>query len=75
MTPFIDDSTITSKVKAKLLADSITKGLAVSVKTVGGEVTLTGVVDTDEQRNTAETIARGVDGVKKVNNLIKLKKA
>ncbi len=71
----IDDSTITSKVKAKLLADSITKGLAVSVKTVDGEVTLTGAVDTDEQKKTAETIAREVDGVKKVNNQLKIKKA
>ena len=69
----IDDSTITAQVKAKLLNDNVTKGLAVSVKTFEGEVTLTGAVDTDQQRSKAVEIASAVPGVKKVNDLISLK--
>jgi hyperosmotically inducible periplasmic protein len=70
----VDDATITSEVKAKLLADSVTKGIAVSVETFEGQVTLTGAVDTENQRERAVQIAKSVKGVKKVNNLINLKK-
>jgi hyperosmotically inducible periplasmic protein len=70
----VDDGTITTQVKAKLLNDNITKGLAVSVETFEGQVTLTGAVDTDQQRRKAVEVASGVQGVKKVNNLINLKK-
>lgn len=70
----VDDATITSGVKAKLLADSLTKGIAVSVETFEGQVTLTGAVDTESQRERAVQIAKSVKGVKKVNNLINLKK-
>ena len=70
----IDDGTITTEVKAKLLNDSVTKGLAVSVQTFEGQVTLTGAVDTVQERAKAGEVASGVAGVKKVNNLISLKK-
>ncbi len=70
----VDDGTITTEVKAKLLADSLLKGVAVSVQTFEGQVTLTGAVDTNEQRAKAENIAKGVKGVKKVNNLLEIKK-
>ncbi len=70
----VDDGTITTEVKAKLLDDSVTKGLAVSVQTFEGAVTLIGAVDTAAQRARAEELARSVKGVKKVNNLVTLKK-
>jgi hyperosmotically inducible periplasmic protein len=70
----VDDGSITAQVKAKLLNDNVTKGLAVSVATFEGQVTLTGAVDTPEQRMKAGEIASSVSGVKKVNNLINLKK-
>ncbi len=70
----VDDGTITTEVKAKLLNDNVTKGLAVSVETFEGQVTLTGAVSTEMQKERAAQIARGVKGVKKVNNLINLKK-
>ncbi len=70
----VDDSTISTEVKAKLLKDSITKGLAVSVQTFEGAVTLTGAVDTQAQRAKAEELAYSVKGVKKVNNLVTIKK-
>ncbi len=71
----IDDGTITTQVKAKLLEDGVTKGLAVSVKTFEGQVTLTGAVDNVQQREKAVQIASSVPGVKKVNDLINLKKS
>jgi hyperosmotically inducible protein len=70
----VDDGTITTEVKAKLLNDNITKGVAVSVETFQGQVTLTGAVNTEEQRARAGDIARSVNGVTKVNNLIQVKK-
>lgn len=69
----VDDGTITSQVKAKLLDDNVTKGIAVSVETFEGQVTLTGAVDTVQQRDRATQIASSVKGVRKVNNLINLK--
>ncbi len=69
----VDDGTITTKVKAKLFSDSVMRGLAVSVQTFEGEVTLTGGVDTAAQKERAAEIARSVTGVRSVNNLIKLK--
>jgi hyperosmotically inducible periplasmic protein len=70
----VDDGTITTEVKAKLLNDSVTKGLAVSVQTFEGAVTLIGAVDTEAQRARAAELAQSVKGVKKVNNLVTLKK-
>ena len=70
----IDDLTITAKVKALILEDSFMKGLAISVTTFNGKVTLTGGVDTTAQKKKAEEIARGVEGVARVNNLLEIKK-
>ena len=68
-----DDATITTKVKTKLLDDSILRGVAISVETFEGNVTLTGAVDTGEQKTRAEDLAKSVNGVKKVNNHIMIK--
>ena len=69
----LDDSTITTKVKAKIFGDSILKGFAISVKTFKGEVTLTGAVNTKKERQKAGQLTRSTAGVRKVNNLIKIK--
>lgn len=71
----IDDATITTKVKAKIFGDSATEGFAISVDTFEGEVTLTGAVENEEQRKKAWELARSTGGVRRVNNLIKIKKA
>jgi len=69
----IDDGTITTKVKAKLFDESVLKGFAISVDTFEGTVTLTGAVDSEEQKDKASQIAASTQGVKKVNNLITIK--
>jgi len=70
----VDDASITTQVKTKLLADSVTKGVAVSVQTFEGTVTLIGAVDTAEQRAKAAEIAGSVKGVRKVDNRVTIKK-
>ena len=70
----VDDGTITTKVKAKLFGDDLMKGVAISVKTFQGKVTLIGAVDTIEQKERAGSIARSVYGVVGVNNLLEIRK-
>jgi hyperosmotically inducible protein len=65
---YIDDAAITTKVKAKLLEDSLTEGLKVDVDTYRGPVQLSGFVDSDRQRERAREIAQNVAGVKLVRN-------
>ena len=69
----IDDATISTKVKAKLFDESVLRGFAISVDTFKGEVTLTGAVDNNEQKERADRIARSVEGVRGLNNLLKVK--
>lgn len=66
----VDDTTITSKVKAKLFDSTELSGFAISVDTFEGVVTLTGAVDTEYQKQQAEKIARSVSEVRGVNNLL-----
>jgi osmotically-inducible protein OsmY len=67
----IKDSWITSKAKAKLIADRrITR--AVSVETHAGVVTLRGKVASAEERRLAEQIMHGTDGVKAVRNVLQI---
>lgn len=64
----VDDTVITTKVKAALLADDTVKGMDISVKTVGGEVQLTGVVDNQTQMDRAVEVAKGIEGAQRVQN-------
>lgn len=59
----VSDSWITTKVKSSLLADSITKGFKISVKTRHHVVRLTGTVDTQASADHAGDIARQIKGV------------
>ena len=69
----VDDSTITSKVKAKLFGDESLSGFAIDVDTFKGDVTLTGGVNSEAAKQRATQLAKEVDGVKNVNNFLKLK--
>jgi osmotically-inducible protein OsmY len=70
---FVDDTAITTAVKAKLAKDKIKTLVRVSVDTVGGVVTLTGTVESADQKKHAEEVARGVKGVSKVVNDLQIK--
>jgi hyperosmotically inducible protein len=60
------DSWITTKVKSEILADSISKGFKVSVKTVNGVVMLSGVLPNDDAVAHVKDLAEKVEGVKSV---------
>lgn len=71
---YVDDTTITTKIKAEFVRDEVVKARAVSVETFKGIVQLSGFVDTATEKQRAETIAAGVQGVRDVKNNIVVKK-
>jgi len=71
---YIDDKTISAKVKTELAGDSLTQAMQVEVETYNGVVQLSGFVDKPETIKRAEEIARGVAGVKEVKNNLALRK-
>lgn len=71
----IDDSTITTKVKSALLADPDIKSFDIKVETNKGVVQLSGFVDSQARVDRAVAIAKGVEGVKSVENRLSVKAA
>lgn len=70
---YIDDATITTKVKTQLLLSEDTSGTAISVETFKGIVQLSGFVKSDQEKRRAEEIAGSIDGVKRVENKISIR--
>jgi osmotically-inducible protein OsmY len=62
----IDDATITTAVKAKLLADGQVPGTKIDVDTKAGVVTLSGTVKNEQEKEKAIQIARETRGVQRV---------
>jgi hyperosmotically inducible protein len=69
----IDDSVLTAKVKAALIADSDTKAHQINVETKAGVVQLSGFVDSASAKSSATSVARSVTGVKDVKNELSVK--
>ncbi len=68
---YVDDSTITTKVKALLAEDNFLKSFQIGVETFKGRVQLSGFVDSQDSIRKAGEIARRVKGVTSIaNNLI-----
>ncbi len=65
---YIDDTVMTSRVKAVLLNDPAVSGLAINVETFKSTVQLSGFVKTAAERNRAVQLARDVKGVRQVKN-------
>jgi osmotically-inducible protein OsmY len=70
---YIDDSVLTTKVKASILGDSKLKVLQIDVETFKGVVQLSGFVDSQTAADRAVELARKVRGVKQVNNSLIVK--
>ena len=64
----IEDSVITTKAKAKILATEHLKTLQISVETHLGEVILSGFVDSAMAKAKAEEVVLSIEGVKSVKN-------
>jgi osmotically-inducible protein OsmY len=69
----VDDSVITTKIKAQLASDEFLKSFQISVETRKGIVELSGFVDSKKAKDKAGQIARGVEGVKSVKNALIVK--
>ena len=70
---YVDDSVITSKVKAAILEEPALSSAEINVETFKGIVQLSGFVSFRADINKAVAVARGVDGVKSVKNDMRLK--
>jgi hyperosmotically inducible protein len=70
----IDDLTITTSVKARLVADRLSNFTRIDVDTVNAVVSLTGLVESEFEKRRAEDIASLVDGVEKVVNDLQVQK-
>ena len=72
---YIDDSTITTKVKSDFLLDKTIDSTDIKVETFKGTVQLSGFAKSQAEINRAVQIARNVSGVQSVKNDILLRSA
>jgi len=70
---YVDDSVITTKVKAAIFNEATLKVAEINVETFKGVVQLSGFVSSNAAMNKAVEIARKVGGVKSVKNDMRLK--
>ncbi len=68
----VSDSLVTTKVKTALLKDPMVSGFAIHVETVKGRVYLQGLVKELEHKYRARSVARKVDGVQEVIDLLRV---
>jgi hyperosmotically inducible protein len=71
----IDDTVITTKIKAAYVKDPLVSTLDIHVDTYRGVVRLNGAANSEAEKERAATIARGMDGVVEVRNDIQVKPA
>ena len=70
---YVDDSAVTTKVKAKFAEDPTVSAMTIKVDTMKGVVQLSGFAKSSEERMMAERLARGTTGVQGVRNDIIVK--
>lgn len=70
---YIDDTIITTKVKAAIFNEPTLKSTEINVETFKGVVQLSGFVSSHADINKAVEVARGVKGVKAVRNDMRIK--
>ena len=67
---YVDDTGITTLVKSRFIENKQVDAASISVETLNGTVMLSGFAKSSTEKNMAESIARGVNGVKMVKNEI-----
>ncbi len=70
---YIDDTVITTKIKADIFNDATLSAAEINVETFKGRVQLSGFVSNQTDMNRAVAMARAVNGVTSVSNDMKLK--
>ena len=67
---YVDDAGITTLVKARMVENKQVDAASIKVETLNGTVMLSGFAKNATEKMTAQEIARGVKGVKMVQNQI-----
>ena len=70
---YVDDTAITSSIKARFVDDRDVDASSIKVETLNGTVLLSGFAKNANERGTAEVIARRVSGVREVRNEISVR--
>lgn len=70
---YIDDTAITTAVKARFIENKLVDAGSISVDTLKGTVMLSGFAKNATERSTAEALTRKVEGVRTVKNEIALR--
>ncbi|HEY1226937.1 MAG TPA: BON domain-containing protein [Ramlibacter sp.] len=65
---YIDDTAITTAVKAKFVEDKTVDATAIKVETLNGTVQLSGFAKSSAEKSKAEALARNTKGVRSVKN-------
>jgi hyperosmotically inducible protein len=69
---YVDDATITTRVKTRYAKDPTVSAMHIKVDTMKGVVTLSGAAKSEAERMQAEKLAASVPDVKSVQNDIKV---
>ena len=70
---YVDDATITTRVKTRFAEDPKVSAMRISVETLNGTVQLSGFADSEVERQRAVDVARAVPDVRQVRNNIVVK--
>lgn len=70
---YIDDNAITTMVKTALFSENDLSGYDLGVETESGAVQLSGFIGSQNESDRASRIARGIEGVKSVDNAISVR--
>ena len=70
---YVDDTAITTSVKARFVDNRQVDASSIKVETLNGTVLLSGFAKDNTERTTAESIARDVRGVRMVRNEISVR--
>lgn len=65
---YVDDTAITTAVKAKFVEDKTVDASAIKVETLNGTVQLSGFAKSSAEKSKAEALARNTKGVRSVKN-------
>jgi osmotically-inducible protein OsmY len=70
---YVDDTGITTLIKSRFAENKQVDATSIRVETLNGTVMLSGFAKNATEKSTAESIARGVNGVKSVKNEIAIR--
>ncbi|RYG31776.1 MAG: BON domain-containing protein [Burkholderiales bacterium] len=65
---YVDDATITAAIKTRFVENKTVDAAAIKVETLNGTVQLSGFAKNASEKSQAEQLARGVKGVRSVQN-------